>query len=87
VYVKNSYKTEGFGFPFGFLKASTQKNAVTLTVVAYNYPALFTLLGTVLNTAVSMKPLEGYPTNIHMDPYDSEPEFNPRKEPNFRVVT
>ncbi|GJJ75105.1 hypothetical protein EMPS_07463 [Entomortierella parvispora] len=44
VYVKNSYKTEGFGFPFGFLKASTQKNAVTLTVVAYNYPALFTLL-------------------------------------------
>ncbi|KAG0056623.1 Integrator complex subunit 6 [Gryganskiella cystojenkinii] len=44
VYVKNSYKTEGFGFPFGFLRASTQKNAVTLTVVAYNYPALFTLL-------------------------------------------
>ncbi|KAF9428483.1 Integrator complex subunit 6 [Podila epigama] len=44
VYVKNSYKTEGFGFPFGFLKANTHKNAVTLTVVAYNYPALFTLL-------------------------------------------
>ncbi|KAK3840240.1 MAG: hypothetical protein JOS17DRAFT_11581 [Linnemannia elongata] len=45
VYIKNSYKTEGFGFPFGFLKANTTKNAVTLTVVAYNYPALFTLLG------------------------------------------
>ncbi|KAF9285383.1 Integrator complex subunit 6 [Linnemannia elongata] len=44
VYIKNSYKTEGFGFPFGFLKANTSKNAVTLTVVAYNYPALFTLL-------------------------------------------
>ncbi|KAG0034021.1 Integrator complex subunit 6 [Podila clonocystis] len=44
VYIKNSYKTEGFGFPFGFLKANTHKNAVTLTVVAYNYPALFTLL-------------------------------------------
>ncbi|KAF8938344.1 Integrator complex subunit 6 [Haplosporangium gracile] len=44
VYIKNSYKTEGFGFPFGFLKANTTKNAVTLTVVAYNYPALFTLL-------------------------------------------
>ncbi|KAF9112977.1 Integrator complex subunit 6 [Mortierella sp. AM989] len=44
VYIKNSYKTEGFGFPFGFLKANTNKNAVTLTVVAYNYPALFTLL-------------------------------------------
>ncbi|KAG0338615.1 Integrator complex subunit 6, partial [Podila humilis] len=44
VYVKNSYRTEGFGFPFGFLKANTQQNAVTLTVVAYNYPALFTLL-------------------------------------------
>jgi len=43
--VKNSYKTEGFGFPFGFLKANTQKSGVTLTVVAYNYPALFTLLG------------------------------------------
>ncbi|KAF9557214.1 Integrator complex subunit 6 [Mortierella alpina] len=44
VYIKNSYRTEGFGFPFGFLKANTNKNAVTLTVVAYNYPALFTLL-------------------------------------------
>ncbi|KAF9947893.1 Integrator complex subunit 6, partial [Modicella reniformis] len=44
VYVKNSYKTEGFGFPFGFLKANTQKSGVTLTLVAYNYPALFTLL-------------------------------------------
>ncbi|KAF9132671.1 Integrator complex subunit 6 [Mortierella sp. 14UC] len=44
VYIKNSYKTDGFGFPFGFLKANTNKNAVTLTVVAYNYPALFTLL-------------------------------------------
>ncbi|KAG0198615.1 Integrator complex subunit 6 [Mortierella sp. GBA30] len=44
VYIKNSYRTEGFGFPFGFLKANTHKNAVTLTVVAYNYPALFTLL-------------------------------------------
>ncbi|KAG0295580.1 Integrator complex subunit 6 [Linnemannia gamsii] len=44
VYIKNSYKTDGFGFPFGFLKANTTKNAVTLTVVAYNYPALFTLL-------------------------------------------
>ncbi|KAF9356670.1 Integrator complex subunit 6 [Mortierella sp. NVP85] len=44
VYVKNSYKTEDFGFPFGFLKANTQKSGVTLTVVAYNYPALFTLL-------------------------------------------
>ncbi|KAK3826174.1 MAG: hypothetical protein J3R72DRAFT_458040 [Linnemannia gamsii] len=44
VYIKNSYKTDGFGFPFGFLKANTSKNAVTLTVVAYNYPALFTLL-------------------------------------------
>ncbi|KAG0242766.1 hypothetical protein B0O80DRAFT_460546 [Mortierella sp. GBAus27b] len=44
VYVKNSYKTEGFGFPFGFLKANTHKSGVTLTVVAYNYPALFTLL-------------------------------------------
>ncbi|KAG9064964.1 Integrator complex subunit 6 [Linnemannia hyalina] len=44
VYIKNSYKTEGFGFPFGFLKANTTKNAVTLTVVAYNYPALFTLI-------------------------------------------
>ncbi|KAF9174652.1 Integrator complex subunit 6-like, partial [Mortierella sp. AD011] len=48
VYIKNSYKTEGFGFPFGFLKANTNKNAVTLTVVAYNYPALFTLLGSFL---------------------------------------
>ncbi|KAF9436929.1 Sarcoma antigen 1 [Entomortierella beljakovae] len=45
VYIKNSYKTEGFGFPFGFLKANTSKNAVTLTIVAYNYPALFTLIG------------------------------------------
>ncbi|KAF9537718.1 Integrator complex subunit 6-like [Mortierella hygrophila] len=44
VYIKNSYKTEGYGFPFGFLKANTTKNAVTLTVVAYNYPALFTLI-------------------------------------------
>ncbi|KAI8601354.1 hypothetical protein EDD21DRAFT_374691 [Dissophora ornata] len=44
VYIKNSYKTDGFGFPFGFLKANTNKTAVTLTVVAYNYPALFTLL-------------------------------------------
>ncbi|KAF9981003.1 Integrator complex subunit 6 [Mortierella antarctica] len=44
VYIKNSYRTEGFGFPFGFLKANTNKNAVTLTVAAYNYPALFTLL-------------------------------------------
>ncbi|KAG0230829.1 Integrator complex subunit 6 [Actinomortierella wolfii] len=44
VYVKNSYRTEGFGFPFGFLKANTNKNAVTLTVTAYNYPALFTLI-------------------------------------------
>ncbi|KAG0260584.1 Integrator complex subunit 6 [Mortierella polycephala] len=45
VHIKNSYRIEGFGFPFGFLKANTNKNAVTLTVVAYNYPALFTLLG------------------------------------------
>ncbi|KAF9161752.1 Integrator complex subunit 6 [Actinomortierella ambigua] len=44
VYVKNSYRTEGFGFPFGFLRANTNKNAVTLTVTAYNYPALFTLI-------------------------------------------
>ncbi|KAI7821059.1 hypothetical protein BC939DRAFT_456393 [Gamsiella multidivaricata] len=44
VYVKNSYKTEGFGFPFAFLRANTNKTAVTLTVVAYNYPALFTLM-------------------------------------------
>ncbi|KAF9910508.1 Integrator complex subunit 6-like [Linnemannia zychae] len=27
VYIKNSYKTDGFGFPFGFLKANTNKNA------------------------------------------------------------
>ncbi|KAF9974026.1 Integrator complex subunit 6 [Actinomortierella ambigua] len=44
VYVKNSYRTEGFGFPFGFLRANTNKNAVTLTITAYNYPALFTLI-------------------------------------------
>ncbi|KAF9098075.1 Integrator complex subunit 6 [Mortierella sp. AD031] len=44
VYIRNSYRVEGFGFPFGFLKANTSKQAVTLTVVAYNYPALFTLL-------------------------------------------
>ncbi|KAF9193715.1 Integrator complex subunit 6 [Haplosporangium sp. Z 767] len=55
VHIKNSYRIEGFGFPFGFLKANTNKNAVTLTVVAYNYPALFTLLGN-LNLTSSRVP-------------------------------
>ncbi|RKP40193.1 hypothetical protein BJ085DRAFT_37623 [Dimargaris cristalligena] len=44
VFVPNSYKTPGGGFPFGFLRANTIQTAVNLYILPYNYQALFILL-------------------------------------------
>jgi hypothetical protein len=43
VFVENSYKQPGLGFPFGYIKISTS-STVTLYVMPYNYPELLTLL-------------------------------------------
>uniref|UniRef100_T1J717 VWFA domain-containing protein n=1 Tax=Strigamia maritima TaxID=126957 RepID=T1J717_STRMM len=44
VYVTNSYKNCELGYPFGYLKASTNLNCVNLFVMPYNYPVLLPLL-------------------------------------------
>lgn len=44
VYVSNSYKNSELGYPFGYLKASTNLTCVNLFVMPYNYPVLLPLL-------------------------------------------
>uniref|UniRef100_A0A915NWG5 VWFA domain-containing protein n=1 Tax=Meloidogyne floridensis TaxID=298350 RepID=A0A915NWG5_9BILA len=43
VFVENSYRQPGLGFPFGYIKISTSAT-VTLYVMPYNYPELLSLL-------------------------------------------
>lgn len=43
-YVQGSHKIVELGYPFGYLKASTQLNCVNLFVMPYNYPTLLPLL-------------------------------------------
>ncbi|ORX59993.1 hypothetical protein BCR36DRAFT_408361 [Piromyces finnis] len=44
VFIKGSYKKPGHGFPFGYLKANSQLNAVNLYIAPYNFPWFFKLL-------------------------------------------
>lgn len=44
VFVENSYKKSGLGYPFGYLMASTSLESVHLFVMPYNYPVLLPLL-------------------------------------------
>lgn len=45
VFIGNSAKYSDIGHPFGYMKASTNLQAVNLFVMPYNYPALIPLLG------------------------------------------
>ncbi len=40
----NSGRYDGLGYPFGYLKASTNLAAVNLFIMPYNYPVLLPLL-------------------------------------------
>ena len=44
VFVENSYKNSGLGYPFGYLMASTSLKSVHLFVMPYNYQVLLPLL-------------------------------------------
>ncbi|ORX92758.1 hypothetical protein K493DRAFT_303126 [Basidiobolus meristosporus CBS 931.73] len=43
-YVQNSFREEGYGFPFGFLMSNSNGTNVNLYILPYNYKVLFTLL-------------------------------------------
>jgi len=43
-FIQNSFKKEGRGFPFGYLKANSTGTAINLYVCPYNYPQLYPLL-------------------------------------------
>jgi hypothetical protein len=43
VFVENSFRQPGLGFPFGYIKISTS-STVTLYIMPYNYPELLSLL-------------------------------------------
>jgi len=45
VFVQNSSKKEGPGFPFGYLKSNSAGTGVNLYVCPYNFPKLYPLLG------------------------------------------
>lgn len=45
MFINKSYKNGTRGYPFGFLKPSSQNDCVNLFVMPYNYPVLFDLLG------------------------------------------
>ena len=49
-YVAGSHKNSPLGFPFGYLKASTNLNCVNLFVMPYNYPMLLPLLDELFRT-------------------------------------
>ncbi|KAJ1972362.1 hypothetical protein H4R35_004718 [Dimargaris xerosporica] len=49
VFVPNSFKKQGGGFTFGFLRINSLQTAVNLYVLPYNYPALFILLENLRN--------------------------------------
>ncbi|KAJ1981791.1 hypothetical protein H4R34_001939 [Dimargaris verticillata] len=49
VFVPNSFKKQGGGFTFGFLRVNSLQTAVNLYVLPYNYPALFILLENLRN--------------------------------------
>jgi hypothetical protein len=44
VFVSNSGRFDGLGFPFGYLKASSTVTSVNLVIMPYNYPVLLPLL-------------------------------------------
>jgi integrator complex subunit 6 len=47
-FINNSSKSGDMGFPFGYLKASTNLSCVNLFVLPYNYPVLLPLLDDLL---------------------------------------
>ena len=58
-YVSNSHKaSDSLGFPFGYLKASSNMSCVNLFVLPYNYPALIPLLDDLMKNQIAhnMKP-------------------------------
>jgi integrator complex subunit 6 len=44
VFVANSYKNSEVGYPFGYMKASTNLTCVNLFVIPYNYLVLLPVL-------------------------------------------
>ena len=44
-FIKGSSPNSEIGYPFGYLKASTNFQTVNLFVLPYNYPVLLPLLG------------------------------------------
>jgi len=66
VFIQNSFKKDGRGFPFGYLKSNSAGTAVNLYVCPYNYPQLHPLLSELLknpktfNNLKWQKDLENY---------------------------
>ncbi|KAK9762611.1 hypothetical protein K7432_011488 [Basidiobolus ranarum] len=43
-YIQNSFRDDGYGFPFGFLMSNSNGTNVNLYILPYNYRVLFTLI-------------------------------------------
>lgn len=56
VFVKNSHKTQGIGYPFGYLKLSANLQTVNLFVFPYNYPLLFAIIEEVRDARLKSTP-------------------------------
>ncbi|PAV81259.1 hypothetical protein WR25_08467 [Diploscapter pachys] len=55
VFIKNSFKQEGTGKPFGYMKAASSGQSVNLFVMPYNYPVLIQLLDEFKVNNISMR--------------------------------
>ena len=52
-FILNSCKKVGdMGFPFGYLKASSNLQTVNLFVMPYNFPVLFPIVGKNIHSAI-----------------------------------
>jgi len=59
VFVPSSLKQNDLGYPFGYIKASSNLMAVNLFVMPYNYPILFQLMNELIQT-LRLKPTKSW---------------------------